>query len=161
MTSKEPVDVKFAPLMDVLSRLMDFEIQVARRMGRTVEKRAVPLRHLTKLAEFFRIPGKFPIKVLQGWQDLPRPGISQEMFHDQGGLGTTWRHPRVPLQDNVRRDGLPGFQWRGVRRNVRGPHRKHRGNSEAYGERVCPSPGATLRSPQRTLHRAGRRSTDA
>jgi len=62
MTSKEPVDVKFAPLMDVLSRLMDFEIQVARRMGRTVEKRAVPLRHLTKLAEFFRIPGKFPIK---------------------------------------------------------------------------------------------------
>ena len=41
---------------------MDFQMQGSRRIARTVEKVPVALHRLAKLAEAFRIPGKFPTK---------------------------------------------------------------------------------------------------
>ena len=67
------------------------------------------LHELTKLAEFFRLPGNLKLPTRRN--DPLRPCISQERRDGQVELGKNRRYPGFSTQDSagVRRDGLQNF----------------------------------------------------
>ena len=154
MTSKGPVDAKFDQLMDVLSNAMHLEVQLDRRMGRFLEKRTIALRHLTKVSEFFRIPEKFPIK--EGKVYLDQEFLAKCFMNrlDWERRGVTQGFQPKSSSDATDFRNFNGILYDATSADLTARRRKHHGTPEAYGERVCSSPGATIRDHQRILHRS-------